>query len=260
MKSLRFFIKSLEMRFNEQSAYKLNFILRILTLLSFDLMLPFITIMIYLQSKGFRAWSFNEILMFQGMFIMVNSVDRMFFQRVDWSLTQAVRTGYFDRYLLFPVNTLQYISFTNFSLEQIVNFFIGLGLFIYSFIRLDFVPAPIDIAVFSGCFVLALIFIYSVAILKYSLIVRAVRIGRLREFLRTVKDYGRYPVDIYGSIMSSFFRYVIPLAVLSYYPTSALIREPSENFLIVMIVILMIYFFSRFFWKNTLEQYTSAGG
>ena len=260
MKAFRFFKAAVAMRISEEMAYKFNFLLRILTLMTFDFIMPFITILVYLNSNGFAGWDFSQILLFQGVFIMVNALDRMFFQRVDWSLSYDVRSGSFDRYLLFPVNTLAYISFINFGLEHVADFFIGIAVIIYSVARMPNVITLSNILFFIGFIMLALIFVLSLAILKYSIIIRAVRIGRLGEFFRTIKEYGQYPVDIYGSFLSSVFRYIIPLTILAYYPSSALLNKGSQEFLLIAGIIIAFFILCHTLWKRTLKYYTSAGG
>jgi ABC-2 type transport system permease protein len=255
-----FIITSLKMRLSEQMVYKFNFILRVMTLLSFDLVLPLVTILIYIRSEGFPGWDFHQILMFQGIFIFINSIDRMFFQRVDWSLSYDVRSGDFDRYLLYPINPLAYISLTNFGFEHIADFFIGIGLVAYSAAMLSLSPTLGQVLLFLGYLFLALLFVFSIAVFKYSIIIRAVRMGRLGELFRVAKTYGQYPVDIYRGFLSSVFRYMIPLAVLAYYPSNVLLGRAAENFFVIALIIGIIFTLCVMLWNNTLKYYTSAGG
>jgi ABC-2 type transport system permease protein len=260
MKILDFFLTTVKMTISQEMAYKFNFLLRMLTLMTFDLVLPFITILIYLKSNGFVGWDFNEILLFQGVFIFVNSIDRMFFQKVDWSLSYDVRGGNFDRYLLFPVNTLAYISFSNFALEHIADMLLGIALIIYAIIKISPVLTLLHIILFFAYICLALVFVFSLAVIKYSIIIRVVRIGRLGELFNTVLDYGQYPINIYNAFLSSLFRYILPLAVIAYFPSTVLLDRASANIIEVAAVILVIFIFSVNLWKYSLKYYTSAGG
>ncbi len=260
MKILDFFVESIKLRIQEQMMYKLNFIIMMITLLSFNLILPFVTILIYMKSNGFPGWDFNQILLFQGVFILINSIDLMFFQRVDWSLSHDVRSGAFDRYLLYPVNTLAYITFTNFGLEHIADLFLGIGIIIYSLIKMQVTVTLANVMLFLGFIVIALFFSLSLAVIKNSIIIRVVRIGRLGEFVRTLKNFGEYPVNIYNSFLSSIFRYIIPLTLLAYIPSMILLNNMSEKFYIAALVVFIISIFAIFFWKNTLKRYNSAGG
>ncbi len=260
MKSLNFMIESIRLRISEQMMYKMNFIIMIFTLMSFDLILPLVTILIYMNSSGFPGWNFNEILLFQGIFIIVNAIDRMFFQRVDWSLSYDVRTGMFDRYLLYPIGTLQYISFTNFGLEHVANLILGFVLIIYSIVKLKIILTLTNLLLFFAFVFLAILFIFSIAILNFSIIVRAVRVGRLGEFFRTIKNFGQYPVNIYNLFLSSLFRYVFPLTIMAYIPSKILLGDFPDNLLIVSVVIILFFFICRALWKSALKNYTSAGG
>jgi ABC-2 type transport system permease protein len=260
MRVFNFFVESVKLRIEEQMMYKLNFIIRMITLMSFDLVFPLVTILIYMTSNGFPGWSFEQILLFQGIFIMINSIDRMFFQRVDWSLAYDVRAGLFDRYLLYPINALVYISFTNFGLEHIADFILGTGLIIYSVIKLHIVLTFSNVFLFLGFIIIGLLFILTLAILKFSIIIRVVKIGRLGEFFRTLKNYGQYPVEIYNAFLSSVFRYIIPLTLLGYIPSLILLNKMTENFFIAGFVVFISFVLSIMLWKSSLKKYTSAGG
>lgn len=260
MKLFNFFIGSMKLRLEEQMMYKANFIIRMITLMSFDLVLPLVTILIYLKSNGFPGWDFNQILLFQGIFIFVNSLDRMFFQRVDWSLGYDVKSGVFDRYLLYPMNTLAYITFTNFGFEHIADFVLGIGLVIYALIKLKLTLTFLNLSLFIGSLLIALLFIFSLAMLKFSIIVKFVKVGRLGEFFRAVKNFGQYPVNIYSTFLSSIFRYIIPLTLLAYIPSMILLDAISSGFLIAVAVTLVFFVFTLVLWKDTLKHYTSAGG
>jgi ABC-2 type transport system permease protein len=198
--------------------------------------------------------------MFQGIFILINSVDLMFFQRVDWSLSHDVRSGTFDRYLLYPINTLAYITFTNFGLEHLADFFLGIAIIIYSVIKMQIQVTAANLMLFLGFILIALFFVLSLALIKNSIIIRAVKIGRLGEFVRTVKDFGQYPVNIYNEFMSSVFRYILPLTLLAYVPSMILLNKMSGNFFIGATVVFIIMAFAILFWKDTLKRYNSAGG
>lgn len=260
MKLFNFFIESIKLRMEEQMMYKANFFIRMATLMSFDLVMPFITILIYMNTNGFPGWSFNQILLFQGIFIFINSIDRMFFQRVDWSLSHDVRTGVFDRYLLYPMNTLAYITFTNFGFEHLADLVLGAVLIIYSIITLGIAFTFPNAFLFILSMICAFMLVIGMAILKFSIIIRVVKAGRLGEFFRTMKNFGQYPVIIYNAFFSSLFRYVLPLTLLAYIPSSVLLDNVSRWFIAAAAASFFLLVFSVFLWKNTLKKYTSAGG
>ncbi|MCM2326177.1 MAG: ABC-2 family transporter protein, partial [Candidatus Woesearchaeota archaeon] len=128
---MRYFIQSFKMALGSEIAYRFNFVLRTLTLISFDLIMPFITLVIYMSTKGFPGWTIEQMILFQGIFIFINAIDRLFFQQVDWSLSHMVRSGEFDRVLLYPVNVLACLSFSNLGISHLANMIIGIVAIIY---------------------------------------------------------------------------------------------------------------------------------
>jgi len=253
------------MRFAQDASYRTNFILRCLTLASFDLILPFITVLIYLNSDGFFGWKFEEILIFQGFYLMITALDRFFFQRIDWKLSEDVRTGNFDRYLLVPMHTITYMVFSSLGVEQIVNFMIGFCIIIGTILWYGLSVT------FTGFFLvilymlLALIFTTALSIIKYGIIVVTVTTGRTSEFFRTIKSYGQYPVSIYGEVLGTIFRYFIPLVLLSNEQTRSLIKNIDlvntfPSLILITLSVALLYLISVFLWNEIIRRYQSAGG
>ena len=178
----------------------------------------------------------------------------------DWSLSHTVRNGNFDRFLLYPIDTLTLISASNFVPEQIFTFLVGCTIFTMTFIKLGITLSIIQILQFIALILFGFVFMYSIAMIKFSIIIRVVVITRIGEFFRTVKRFARDPMDVYGNVLSSFFRYIFPLIILAEFPTLVLLDKPMNNLGIVLIVIILFYFISRYYWLNTLKKYTSTGG
>lgn len=258
MSHLRFLKKAMQMTLSTEMMYKLNFFLRMITLLSFDLILPLVTMIIYLSTDGFPGWTLNEIILFNGIFIFINGLDRLFFQQVDWTLSHMVKSGNFDRVLLYPVNTLAYLSFHNFRPEHLSNLLVGVVFIAYSFIKIPIVLSLNSALLFILYFVLALMLVYSMAVLRFALIIKAIEIGRIGELFRTIRSYAEYPVDIFSRFISSGLRYLLPLAVIAYYPSRVLLEKSTE--FTPMISVVLLFIISEILWRISLKYYTSAGG
>ena len=260
MKLFRYFYESFTITLSQRMMFKLNFIIRTMTLLSFDLILPIVTLIIYAYSAGIPGWEFHEMLLFQGVYLMINAFDRFFFQQVDWSLSNDVKNGKFDRYLLYPVNVLAYISFNNLGVEHLVNFVMGLVVTVYALLRLEIQLHMLNLSLGVAMFLVGALFIISTAMLRFALIIRVVNIGRLGEFFRTVKSYGQYPVTIYNLVLSGVFRFIVPLAVLAHIPSSYFLNRQVEFVPYTMLAVAILFILTHLFWRDTLRHYSSAGG
>jgi len=260
MKLFRFFLEGVKISFSKEMIYKVNFIIRMMTLLSFDMILPLITLVIYSKTNGFAGWSFDEIVFFQGVFILVNGIDRFLFRRANWKLSSDIRSGSFDRYLLYPINTLAYISFSSLAVEHIAQITVGIILLIYSAFKMQLIITLGKLLMFFTFLLLGLLLLLSIQIFQYAIIIRAVMIGRLGEFFMQLKRYGEYPIDIYNNFISTVFRYILPLAALAYYPSQVLLKTIESDLTIIIAAILALYIFSITLWNHSLKTYTSAGG
>lgn len=260
MKIIKFYLQTAKMVLSSELVYRVDFFIRMITLFFFEFMGPLVTYVIYQNSKGIPGWSIYEIMLLQSIFMIISSIERMFFQRADWSLSHEVKSGSFDRLLLYPIDTFSLISAKNFLPDQIFTVVFGVILFSFSFINLKLNVSFLTILYFFLLIILALILMYALAMLRFSIIIRVVVISRIGEFFRTLKNFAQYPVDIYGKALSSFFRYILPLAVLTNYPTSLLLNRSLENLPLIIIIVLLFFILTRIFWNKTLKNYASAGG
>jgi ABC-2 type transport system permease protein len=260
MKIVKYYMQAIKMVIAREMMYRINFFIRMITLFCFELMGPLITTLIYMSSKGILGWSLYEILLLQAVFMFINSIERMFFQRTDWSLSMYVRSGSLDRFLLYPIDTLTLISANNFTPEQIFTNVLSIILFIYSFIQLNISLTWMMILKFIILFIFALVFIYSMAMLRFSIIIRVVVMNRLGELHRTIKNFALYPINVYGPILSAFFKYILPISILTNYPTAVILNRSLENIQYVILSIIILFILTRLFWKNAIKNYASAGG
>ena len=63
MKSLNVLKRCIILLLSKEMMYKANFIVRVLTFTTFDLILPLLILLIYSNTNGFTGWTFNEILL-----------------------------------------------------------------------------------------------------------------------------------------------------------------------------------------------------
>jgi ABC-2 type transport system permease protein len=74
------------------------------------------------------------------------------------------------------------------------------------------------------------------------------------------REFGRYPYSIYGQGVLKFLTYVIPLALVQYYPLMYLLGR-EESMLYAFIPLLSIFFLLPCygFFRIGLQKYKSTG-
>ena len=79
-------------------------------------------------------------------------------------------------------------------------------------------------------------------------------------FTDGVRDLNQYPLDVYGDTIKKIFTFVIPAALVNYYPFIYLIGRDTNiinMFCPLFVVILLIP--SLILWKIGVRKYRSVG-
>lgn len=74
------------------------------------------------------------------------------------------------------------------------------------------------------------------------------------------REHGRYPYSIYGDRVLKFLTYVIPLALVQYYPLLYLLgRETGAAYMLAPLASLLFLAPCFLFFKFGLRRYKSTG-
>jgi ABC-2 type transport system permease protein len=74
------------------------------------------------------------------------------------------------------------------------------------------------------------------------------------------REFGRYPYAVYGKGVLKFLTYIIPLALVQYYPLLYLLdREQSAFFMFAPLIGLLFLLPSYAFFRIGLRRYKSTG-
>ena len=260
-KHFNLFKRSLGMEISTDLAYKANFLIRCFALVISDFIGPLIVLLIYNSSSGIPGWKFEEFILFQGTFIFVTGIAHTFLYMIPVHVIENVREGTFDKILIKPFNPLLYLTFSSIDLEGIAEIITGTFLIAWSMIKLDISIFSVNTVYYAMFLLLALLFLYSAMIIISALAFLVVRSFGLFELLFKFMDVARYPMNIYGFEMKLIFTFLIPLAVISFYPASALLgRFSILTFIEILVPVSIFFAISLFAWNLGIKKYTSAGG
>lgn len=74
------------------------------------------------------------------------------------------------------------------------------------------------------------------------------------------REFGRYPFSIYGDEVLKFLTYVVPLALVQYYPLLYLLDiETGLPYMLAPLGGLLYALPAYGFWRFGLKRYTSTG-
>lgn len=210
--------------------------------------------------QSVNGFSFSEVLLSFAVVLMAFSLAECFFRGFD-RFPDLIRTGQLDRILVRPRNEMFQVLTSNLDISRLGRVFQAVLMLGYA-IPTSGIHWTTDkilglilmilggIAVFTGLFILyAGISFFTLEGLEF-----------MNIFLDGSREFGKYPLSIYGEGVLKICTYVVPIALFQYYPLLYLIGR-SDNFgmvflpLLGFVFILPCYVFFRF----GLKKYQSAG-
>ena len=79
-------------------------------------------------------------------------------------------------------------------------------------------------------------------------------------FLHGARDFGKYPLDVYGKTLLKFCTYVIPYALFQYYPLTYLLGRSDSALRAIAPVFTPLFLIPcALLWKVGVKKYKSAG-
>lgn len=260
MKGLRLYGHYVSIHVKSAMQYKMSFFLTALGqfLVSFSVFLG-----IYFMFQRFpsvEGFTYEESLLCFGIVLLQFSLAEMAVRGFD-QFSSMVRTGEFDRVLVRPRGLVLQVLGSKFEMTRIGRIVQGIVMFGYSLAVADIplTPARIvtlifmiigGVALFSGLFLIyAALCFFTLEGLEF-----------MNVFTDGGREFGRYPIGIYGKRMLQFCTFIIPYALVQYYPFLYLIGW-TENTGYVFLPLAAVLFLipGYLLWRLGVRHYKSTG-
>ena len=259
IKNIRLYLKALKNSFASRIAYRADFFFSAVMILVSELIIPFITLLIYKTGAAFPGWSMYEALLLQGIFLLSRGTANVLFFGLVWNTLDRVREGTYDILLIKPSSTLFLSIATNFEPDSIGIVLSGLIVSLFSLTRLPGLNI-MNVFVALLLFFLSLIILFSFALLMAGSVFKWVGNSRIYEIFDSIASFGNFPRSIFSKAFQMIISYVIPIAAIGFLPASVLLGKITEGIPETVLVCIAFLFLSLGFWKLMLTKYTSAGG
>jgi len=259
-KGIKLYAHYVSINIRSMMQYKTSFLLTTLGqfLVSFNVFLG-----IYFMFQRFQSvegYTYSEVLMCFSIILLEFSFAEMIARGFD-AFSEMVRTGKFDLVLVRPQNEILQVLGSKFELTRIGRMIQAIVMFGYAVIHSNIewnVCKIITIvfmiiggtAVFSGLFLIyAALCFFTLEGLEF-----------MNVFTDGAREFGKYPMDIYGKKMLVFATFIIPYALVQYYPLLYILDHNSS--LINMFIPLCALLFlvpCYLIWRLGVRHYTSSG-
>ena len=106
------------------------------------------------------------------------------------------------------------------------------------------------VALFSGILIVyAAVCFYTIENLEF-----------MNEFIHGAREYGKYPIGIYGKTLLKICTFIVPYALIQYYPLLYLLDMRTDSYLIILPLFACLFLMPCIiFWKIGVHKYQSTG-
>lgn len=205
---------------------------------------------------GWGAW---EIVLLTGFFLIVAGTFASFIQPAINASMGRIRDGTLDYLLLRPVDSLMSCLLAAFSPWSLIEVFVGIGLVVFSSVRLGLEPSVEQLAMLLLVVAGGLVSLYAIAVLILAASFRALELENLTFLMETLLDFAHWPISVFRGPLKLVFTFVVPFAVMTSYPAQSLMGElAGEQVLGALASAAALAVVARLAWLRAVRGYTSA--
>ena len=257
---MKLYLKYFTIHLKSQMQYKTSFFLTIIGqfLTAFSAFLG-----IYFMFERFNqvdGFTFSEVLLCFADVLMAFSLAECFARGFD-TFPRMIGNGEFDRIMVRPRNEIFQILASKIELTRLGRLIQAIIIFVYA-IPTSGVDWTIDKIITLFFMIISGIIVFSGLFVIYAALCFFTTEGL--EFMNIFTDGGRefgsYPLSIYGSGILKFLTFVIPLALFQYYPFLYLIGRSSNVLYMLLPLVGMLFIIPCYaIWRIGLKHYKSTG-
>ncbi|MBR1691663.1 MAG: ABC-2 family transporter protein [Lachnospiraceae bacterium] len=207
-----------------------------------------------------EGFTYSEVLLCFSIVLMQFSLAEMFARGFD-TFSGTVRSGEFDRILVRPQNEIMQVLGNRFELTRIGRILQAIVMFGYSIVKSEVSwsfskVVTLLFMLVGGTAVFAAFFIIYAALCFFTLD----GLEFINIFTDGAREFGKYPIGIYGKRMLLFTTIFVPYAWIQYYPLLYLLgRRTDILYLFLPLAACWFLLPALCLWKFGVRHYQSSG-
>ncbi len=253
-----------------EMAFRSNFLIKLFVQVFWlALMLAFYSTVFALNNNSpVAGWSKWQFLCFLGCYFALEGVVETFFLGNCNEMTNLVRSGDLDLYLVKPIDEQFLVSCRKIDWSSVPNIVMGLSLMGISIAHLSISLSPAHLILFPLLFVCGVALAYSFLLMLSSTAIWTVRNQSLMELWWLCTTLMRYPRTIFqgpvGDPLKWFFTYILPILLIVNIPVETVTGELQSIealwrwSIFTVVATIALLWLSRRFFKFALQSYRSA--
>ena len=257
---MKLYLKLVAMQLNCQMPYKTSVVMTALGqfLTSFTAFLS--VLFLFNRFHSVQDYSFSEVLICFSVMLTSFSLTECFVRGFD-IFPRLIRSGNLDRILVRPRSEIFQVLTSTIEFSRIGRLLQAIAVLVYAVPTsgvvwtADKVLAVIlmllgGVAVFSALFILYAGFsFFTIESLEF-----------MNIFTDGSREFGMYPLSVYGEGVLKFYTYCIPIALFQYYPFLYLVGRSDDVRLIFLPLLGFLFLIPCYaFFRFGLRRYKSTG-
>lgn len=207
-----------------------------------------------------KDFTYSEILLCFSIMLLEFALAEMTARGFD-SFSGMVRTGSFDQVLIRPRNEVLQVLGSKFELTRIGRMLQSLVMFIYGITHCEvqWNAARVLTVLFmlvGGTALFTGLFIIYAALCFFTL--EGLEI--INVFTDGAREFGAYPIGIYGKKMLLFATFVVPYALVQYYPLLYILGRTDRVVYMLLPLCALVFLLPCYaLWRFGVRHYKSSG-
>lgn len=259
MRYIRIYLACLKTAYSRAAAYRSNFILGNLMTLFSNVLIPLVTVLVYSNGASFPGWDIWQALLIQSVFAMSAGAASMLWGGILWSTMGHVQEGSFETVLLRPLPPLFYLAALEFDPESGGLFLGGLTMTIICTVKTG-AAEPVNILSAIFLFLAGLAVMGGLELSMAAISFKWVGNSRIPEIADSIKEFGKYPIQIFPRSVQCFASIIIPVAMIGFFPASALLGRLPAAAYISVIPCIIFFLFGIWLYDRMIKKYEGVGG
>ncbi|MDE7417323.1 MAG: ABC-2 family transporter protein [Lachnospiraceae bacterium] len=207
-----------------------------------------------------EGFTYSEVLLCYAIILLEFALAEMTARGFD-TFSGMVRSGEFDRILVRPQNEIVQVLGSKFELTRIGRIIQAVIMFAYGIMKSDAVwnfpkICTIVFMLIGGTAVFSALFLIYAALCFFTLD----GLEFMNVFTDGAREFGKYPIGIYGKKILLFTTFIIPYALIQYYPILYILdRRSSILYMFLPLAACWFLIPAILLWKFGVRHYQSSG-
>lgn len=257
---MKLYLKFFSMHIRSAIEYKTSFILTVLGqfFISFSSFLG--VYYMFVRFNTVEGFTYSEVLLCFSVILMAYSVAECFAYGFK-TFTMAISNGEFDRIMIRPCSELFLVFASKIEFTNIGRLLQAILIMLYAIPHSDVIWTTDKISVFIFMILGGIALFSGFYIIYASFCFFTIEgLEFMNIFTDGGREFGKYPISIYGSSILKFFTFVIPLACIQYYPLLYILNRPTVWLAPFAPIFAFIFLIPCYiFWKLGVHNYKSTG-